>query len=120
MNNKLHPMSSLLMIIVLISLSECIGQSCLKKLFSEPTRRHLFIVAVVFYSLVCYLLVMSYKYKGMGIVNVLWSGMSILLIVSIGVIFYNEKLTPLDIAGILLIFAGIACVVWEGGHEGFH
>lgn len=109
----MNPKYTLLFIILLISISECIGQSCLKKLFENPSKTHLYLVAVVFYSIVCYLLFLSYKYKGMGIVNVLWSGLSVLVIVSTGVIYFNEKITNLDKLGILLILIGIACISYE-------
>jgi multidrug transporter EmrE-like cation transporter len=59
---------------------------------------------------------MSYQYKGMGIVNVLWSGLSVLIIVSTGVIFFEETITWLDKIGIALILMGIGCVVSEGAH----
>jgi multidrug transporter EmrE-like cation transporter len=107
-------------IILLISFCEGLGQSCLKKVFSNPDKMHLFVAALVFYGIVCYLLLLSYKYKGMGIVNVIWSGISILLIVSIGVLFFQEIITSMDKIGIALIIAGIVFVLWEGNHDGFN
>ena len=106
----------LLIIILLISLSECLGQSCLKTLFNEPKQYHLFFAAVLFYSIVCYLLVLSYTYKGMGLVNVLWSGLSILIILSTGALFFNETITKLDMAGVFFIILGMMCIFWEGTH----
>lgn len=107
-------------IILMISLSECLGQSCLKKLFKEPSKTHLFLVAVVFYALVCYLLVLSYQYKGMGIVNVLWSGMSVLLMVSVGLLFYKEELSSNEISGIILIIIGMILTGWNTNREEFY
>lgn len=104
---------TLLSIIVLIAISECIGQSCLRRLFEDPSKTHLYITAVIFYSIICYLLFLSYRYKGMGLINVLWSGISVLVIVSTGVILFNEKITKLDIFGIFLILSGIYCILIE-------
>jgi multidrug transporter EmrE-like cation transporter len=59
---------------------------------------------------------MSYKYKGMGLVNILWSGMSILVICSVGITYFGEKITMMDKIGMALIVAGMVCVLWEGGH----
>ena len=109
MNHKF----SLLLLVLAISISECIGQSCLKKYHMDPEKTYLYISGVIFYSIVCALLVMSYKYKGMGLVNVLWSGLSVLVIVSTGMLFFDESITTLDKVGILLIVAGIGCVIWE-------
>jgi len=105
-----------ILIILLISISECLGQSCLKSLFNEPKKYYLYFIAVIFYSIVCYLLFLSYKYKSMGLVNVLWSGISVLLILSIGSIFFNETVTRLDILGVILVILGIMCILGEGGH----
>jgi multidrug transporter EmrE-like cation transporter len=109
MNSKI----SLLLLILAISISECIGQSCLKKYNLDPEKTYLYISGVIFYSIVCALLVMSYKYKGMGLINVLWSGLSVLVIVSTGILFFNESITFLDKVGILLIITGIVYVILE-------
>jgi len=108
--------STLLIIILLISISECLGQTCLKTLYNEPKQYHLYFAAVLFYSIVCYLLVLSYTYKGMGLVNVLWSGLSILIILSTGALFFNETITKLDIVGVICVILGMICILWEGTH----
>ena len=106
---------TLLLIVLLISISECIGQSCLKKFHINPIpqNNYLYYLAVVFYSLVCLLLLISYKYKSMGLVNVLWSGISVLVVLSTGILFFHEKITFLDKIGVFLILLGITFVVWE-------
>jgi multidrug transporter EmrE-like cation transporter len=110
------PTATLLMIILSISISECLGQSCLKTLFDDPKQYHLYFAAVLFYSIVCYLLVLSYTYKGMGLVNVLWSGLSILIILSTGALFFNETISRLDIIGVFFVILGMICILWEGAH----
>jgi multidrug transporter EmrE-like cation transporter len=52
----------------------------------------------------------------MGLVNILWSGMSILVICSVGITFFGEKITIMDKIGMALIVAGMVCVLWEGAH----
>lgn len=106
-------------LVFLISLSECAGQGCLKTFYGQPNKTYLYVLGIAFYAIVCTLLVLSYRYKGMGIMNVLWSGMSVLVVVSAGMVFFGEKITQLDAAGIVLILAGMALVLWEGEHEGF-
>jgi multidrug transporter EmrE-like cation transporter len=106
----------LLGIILLIVILECLGQMCLKSYFNNPGKIHLYFIAIVFYAMVCLMLVMSYKYRGMGIINVLWSGISVLAVASAGVLVFHETLTRLDIIGIVCILVGIGCVVWEGEH----
>ncbi len=106
----------LLALIILIAIAECVGQSCLRSFYNNPNRIGLVLLGILFYSIVCVLLVMSYKYKGMGLVNVLWSGLSVLVIVSTGMLFFNEKITRLDWLGIALIIGGMVAVLYEGEH----
>ena len=112
----MSPRFLLLALIFLIAIAECVGQSCLRSFYNNPNRTGLVLLGVIFYSIVCILLVMSYKYKGMGLVNVMWSGLSVLVIVSTGMLFFNEKITRLDWVGIALIIAGMAAVLYEGDH----
>jgi multidrug transporter EmrE-like cation transporter len=104
---------ALIILVFAISISECLGQSCLKTYHKAPEKTHLYIAGVLFYTIVCALLVMSYKYKGMGLVNVLWSGLSVLVIFSTGVLFFDESITRMDMIGAAMIVSGIGFVVWE-------
>ena len=112
-------MFDVLLIILLISISECTGTSCLKQLHLDPKRYWLFIVAILCYVVVCMLLLVSYRYKTMGMVNVIWSGLSILVILTAGVIFFNEVVTAYDKVGVILIIAGMAFILWETEHDHF-
>jgi multidrug transporter EmrE-like cation transporter len=106
----------LLLIIVGISLCELMGQSCLKYFNINQNKPHYYGLAIIFYAMVCYLLIKSYKYKGMGIINVLWSGISILVIMSGSILFFGEKITNMDKIGVLFIIIGILLVMYEGAH----
>jgi small multidrug resistance pump len=106
----------LLLIILGISLCELMGQSCLKYFNINNDKPHYYAFAILFYAMVCYLLIQSYKYKGMGIINVLWSGISILVIMSGSILFFGEKITTMDKVGVLFIILGIILVMYEGSH----
>jgi multidrug transporter EmrE-like cation transporter len=108
-------LKELLIIIVLISLFECIAQGCLKKFFKD-NKKYYFVISVICYAIVCYLLVCSYQFKSMGIVNCIWSGMSILFIVWIGYFFFNENIDIQDLMGIGLIIIGIWFILYDGPH----
>jgi multidrug transporter EmrE-like cation transporter len=108
-------LNNIIVIIVLISLFECIAQGCLKKFFKN-SKLFFFGIGVICYAAVCYLLVRSYHFKSMGIVNCIWSGVSILFIVSIGCIFFNESINLQDFVGILLILIGIWFILYDGPH----
>jgi multidrug transporter EmrE-like cation transporter len=108
-------LNNVLVIIILISLFECIAQGCLKQFFKN-SKLYLFGLGVICYGAVCYLLVRSYHFKNMGIVNCIWSGISILFIVSIGYTFFNETIDIQDVLGILLIIVGIWFILYNGPH----
>ena len=112
-------MFELLLVILLISISECTGTTCLKHLYLDKNKYWLFIVAILCYVVVCMLLLVSYRYKTMGMVNVIWSGMSILVILFAGVIFFKEEVTTYDKIGVILIVAGMAFILWETERDHF-
>lgn len=67
-------------------------------------------LAVACYAGVTYFLFVSYQYKGVGIVNAMWSGLSILLMMAIGFVFFNERATRREYLGVLFIFAGVLLI----------
>lgn len=99
--------------VLAISVSECVAHTCLKKFHLDERKTHLYFAAVVCYSIVCLMLVVSYKYNGLGVVNILWSGLSVLLIASTGVVLFQETLTALDKAGMFFILIGMGCILYE-------
>lgn len=106
----------LLLVVLLLSIGiiECIAQFCLKKVYLGGPWP-LYAVAFVCYAAVCVILVQSYKYETMGLTNVLWNGVSTVLIFLVGIMFFQERLTGLDIVGTVLVMGGIACILWENG-----
>lgn len=106
----------LLLIIISISLCELMGQCCLKYFNVNQNKPFYYGLAILFYAMVCFLLIKSYKYKDMGIINVLWSGISILVIMSGSIIFFGEKITTMDKIGVVFIIIGIILTMYEGIH----
>lgn len=102
-----------LLLVVLIAISEACGQAALKKCHIE-SRWEFFGIAVLFYITVCALLFKVYSYKEMSIVNILWSGLSVLLMVTLGVTVFHEKLAMWDIIGICFIAIGMFFVFVKG------
>ena len=97
----------LLLIIILIVLFETVAIMCVKK-YHEDKCINYFLLAVLFYAVVCYLLHKSLDYNNsVGINNILWSGLSIFAVTLFGVLFFKEKLHWHDILAGLLITVGI-------------
>ena len=96
----------ILFLVIGIVLCETIAQSCIK--YSRNTNNKNYIcISVLFYAIVCFLLYKTYKYQNMGIVNVIWSCLSVLSVLFAGIILYHEKITKNDILGVILILIGL-------------
>lgn len=76
-------------IVVMIALTEVVGQACLKKARTQNIKWML-IVGMVVYLGVAYLLYVCYDYAGMGHTNLLWSCMSIILAILVGYHMFKE------------------------------
>lgn len=103
----------LISIILMISIVECIGQTCLKKAFLTGERRWyywFFVLGILSYVAVCVLLMKSYSFKGMGIINGLWSGFSCILVLLTGIVFFEESCHTHDMIGMIFILGGVVLI----------
>jgi multidrug transporter EmrE-like cation transporter len=66
-----------------------------------------FIAAIVCYMLSFFLLTWALKSLPMGWTNAIWAGASTLLVAIIGWIAFGEKMSPIQIFFMLLIFIGL-------------
>lgn len=89
--------------------SEVIGTSALKA--SEGfTRLGPSAITVVTYSLSFYLLSLTLKTLPIGIAYAIWSAVGIVLISTVGWLYYGQRLDAPAIAGLGLIVAGVVVV----------
>ena len=101
---KNEDLTSMIMITIVITIIEQIGQYLLKK--SIKIFDIYYILGVVFYILVAILFHYIYNYYNVNKVNVIWACISIILAVMLGSLFENEDLTYNKI--IALFFAILA------------
>lgn len=105
--NELIVPGGIITIILLIVLCETTAMSCVKK-YHGGDGSFYFIIAILFYALVCILLSHSLDYKNsIGMVNVAWSGLSVLAVALTGVLAFKETVHKHDIFAGLLITAGM-------------
>jgi len=100
-------------LLIFIVSAEATAQFCLRKCKKEQ-KLHLFLLGVFFYSLVCIGLLNMYSMKEMGIVNFMWSCMSIVTILLIGIIVFHEEINRYDFVGLILVFIGLGLVFLKG------
>ena len=113
MENTLQNKTLLVFIILFIVAAESAGQYCIRVCKNEQ-KWHFFILGLLMYSLVCAGLYVSYGFRSMGIINVLWSCLSIVSILLIGIIFFHDTVNINDIIGILFILVGFIFVFFKG------
>ncbi|MFA4814614.1 MAG: SMR family transporter [Candidatus Gracilibacteria bacterium] len=92
--------------IFLILISETIALSFFKR-FSMESNYLYFAIGMFFYLFVSIFLVKSFKYEGMGIVNVLWSAFSVIFVVSAGILFFRETFTHVEMFAMVMIMCGV-------------
>jgi multidrug transporter EmrE-like cation transporter len=98
--------NNIYVIIFLVSCFEALAQSCIY--YSHYTKNNIYLVlAIGFYICVCFTVYTAYNYKGIGMVNALWSAIDIVLLLIVGVLIFNEKLSKNEYIGILFIIIGI-------------
>lgn len=92
-----------------VAFFEAIGQSLIAYAHKKKSVAYV-ILAMVSYCFVTLFLYIANHYKGVGMVNALWSGMSIILMIAIGRFFFAEKIKPGEWIGIGLILSGILLI----------
>jgi len=103
----LSPRWIIILSIVFITIFEALAQTCLKTYRANNNYMYLG-VAILFYTVVCFLLINCYRNDGyLGEVNLMWSCLSIIIILLFGHIAFDEELTKNEVIAILLAFAAI-------------
>ncbi|MDD5624094.1 MAG: SMR family transporter [Candidatus Peribacteraceae bacterium] len=96
----------LYLLVIGILISETIAMSFLKE-YSVNANLLYYFLGLLFYVGVTLLLVKSFSYEGMSVVNVLWSAFSILFVVGVGIFFFREKVHPIELVGISMVLGGV-------------
>lgn len=92
--------------VLLILIAETTALSFLKK-FSVDSNYAYFAVGIFFYTLVAIFLVKTFKYEGMGLVNVLWSAFSVIFVVAAGMLFFKESFSYVEAFAMVMILSGV-------------
>lgn len=93
-------------LVITISILEICGQTCIRK-YREDGRIHFIIFGITLYLIVVALLFHSYRYHGMGIVNLLWSCLSIIMAIIVGHFVFNEAFNHYMAMAVVLAFSAV-------------
>ena len=95
----------LITIVLVIAILEICGQTCIREFRKNGSFQYI-VFGALLYMVVVVLLFHSYKYHGMGMVNLLWSCLSIILAIAVGYFIFEEKVNKnTGIAVVLAICA---------------
>jgi multidrug transporter EmrE-like cation transporter len=98
--------------VLVIVVVENMAQFCLKE-YQKSNVLYWYLLGVVFYAAIAFLLVISFQYEKMAIVNIMWGSLSALILTLVAYYFYGETLTQLQIFGIVIILIGTALLHLE-------
>ena len=103
------------LLIFTIVFFESIAQYHIKK--SKANHNYLYLLIAMFcYSIVCLLLNRCYDFDGMGMTNFVWSILSIVSMISVGYLVFNESITRYDLLGMALSVMGLY-LIFVYGHN---
>ncbi len=104
----------LYLFIGLILVSETVAISLLKEYSISGSSVYLY-GGLALYGLVAAFLVQSFKYEGMGIVNILWSAFSVVAVVVTGALLFGETVMANDVIGMSMVLVGVTILrIGEG------
>ena len=96
-----------LKLVLLIALVETFSMACLKKgTYHQNDKKYLF-VSMIGYLLIVNILYVSFKYEGMGHVNLIWNICTIISGFLAGYLLFDEKINHYTIYACLLAFLAI-------------
>lgn len=97
------------MFVLFILLSETTALSLFKQYSLSQNIAYL-IAGLACYAFVSLFLVKSFRYEGMGIVNVLWSAFSVIFVVIAGIVLFGESINKIEAVGIAMVIIGV-CIL---------
>ena len=80
-------------------------------LFSASFNILFFIIAILIYACIGFLISLSFRFERIGIINAIWNGLSLLMIILLGYFAFNEKITMKELSAIILIIIAIFLVL---------
>jgi small multidrug resistance pump len=81
------------------------------KTYSNDKKYCYLAIAIFFYALVAVFLSRAQENTNIGVVNSLWSGLSVVSVCLVGYLFFGQTITPKQGGAILLILIGVCYLV---------
>lgn len=101
-----------LVLVICISSFEAAAQS-LSYLSYKQKSVGLFVLSWFVYLVIVYLLWRAYHFRGVGYINVIWSGVTTALMLAIGFVFFGERISVVEWVGVVFIMLGIGMMTFH-------
>lgn len=101
-----------LSLVTAISGVEACAQSLSYLAYSKSSSLY-FVASWIMYLVIVFLLWKSYHYKGVGYINVLWSGLTTAFMLLIGYFVFGERLSREEWVGAVFILVGILIMIFH-------
>lgn len=101
-----------IVIILLIVICEACAQSC-ANMYRHTDKNCYWFIGGLFYLIVVYLLSQAHRHAKMGIVNSIWSGLSVVTIASVGYLCFDQKLSADKVGVMGVVLSGVAYLAMD-------
>ena len=98
-------MYDLLPLLFVLASSEVMSQMSIKH-YQVSGKIEFMFLAMMLYSFICWCLYYLYKSSAIGIVQALWSSISIIFSLVLGVMLFGDKVDRIDCIGVAFIIFG--------------
>lgn len=92
----------LIFILIIVSIAETLALTSLEK-YNITRNKLYFLGGVGMYVVICFMLVYLFQYGKLAIVNSLWNGISMIMVVFVGYFIFKNALTVNEIVAVILI-----------------
>jgi multidrug transporter EmrE-like cation transporter len=96
----------LILLVLLIVLFDCVAQFCLKK-YAKHSTLHWFLIGALIYGGIAFLLALTFNHQKLALVHVTWGGLSAIVLSIMAYFMFQERLSKIQIAGIVIILIGL-------------
>ena len=103
----------IVIIVILLTTIETFSQYNLK-LFNKSNSIYYFLLGALGYVIISAILSYLFGFEKMGIVNNMWNVCSSMSIVIVGYLFFKEKLSTVQLIGVILGILGVALMGIDG------
>ena len=75
--------------------------------------KHFFVLALFGFLMVGLFMVQMLRFEGIAVANAIWGGFVVLATLLIGIFYFREQISLLQIIGVLTVVLGIVLIEWK-------